>query len=202
MLLSTAYFPPIAWLKQALSGEVILIEAKEHFIKQTWRNRCRIYGGNGPIDLVIPVDHRDRWRIPIDELKTSSATDWKSLHWKSIRSAYGKAPYFEYYADTLEACYRKDAPGLLLDFNEACLQSILKLMKSDIRIERTSTFSPYNPADPRLVCSEIDAVAGENFPPYYQSFAERHGFLPNLSALDLLFHLGPESGEYLIRIPD
>lgn len=200
MLLPTAYLPPISWLKQALSGEAVVIEAKEHFSKQTWRNRCRIYGGNGPIELVIPVDHTNRWRIPIDELKTSSATDWKSLHWKSIRSAYGKAPYFEYYAETIEACFRKDAPEHLLDFNEACLRSVLKLLKADIPIERTESFTPYTDNDPRLVWSEIDAETGWTFPSYYQSFADRHGFLPNLSSLDLLFHLGPDSREYLEKI--
>lgn len=202
MLLSTAYFPPIAWFGRALRSDGLVLEAKEHFIKQTWRNRCRIYGGNGPIDLIIPVDHHDRWRTPIDALRVSHETDWKKLHWKSIRSAYGKAPYFDFYADAIEQCYRSDASELLFAFNESCLRCAFKLLKRETNWKHSDSFTPYSETDPRLILSTVDTPHVSDLPHYYQSFADRHGFLSNLSVLDLLFHLGPKSVDYLEALPD
>src|SRR5688572_4123045 len=96
VLLSTAYLPPVSWLAKCVDRPVIL-EAHEHYVKQTVRNRASICGANGRLDLVVPIDHDNLYAQPITAVRIAKDHNWKRVHWKSIESAYRNAPYFEYY---------------------------------------------------------------------------------------------------------
>ncbi len=175
----------------------VYIDLGERFIKQTYRNRCIIYSANGKQTLSIPVKKNNHSKV--NEIRVDHSVNWKQNHWKSICAAYRSSPFFEYYADDLKFIFFKDHK-FLSDFNT----SILKHLCSEIGFELDCIFSPKyidasignNDTDYRSILNP--KIKRElNFPRYIQTFESKHGFLPNLSILDLLFHEGPETLNYL-----
>jgi hypothetical protein len=102
---STAYFPPVSYIKKCLDAGEITIEQHEHFVKQTYRNRCHIYNSNGLLPLIIPVEHDHLGDKPIRDVKISFGAEWKKNHWRSICSAYKNAPFFEFIEDDLSKTF-------------------------------------------------------------------------------------------------
>ena len=150
----------------------------------------------------------------MDGVFLSDHGNWRHLHWQALQSAYGDSPFFEYYEDDLRPFFTEHRWELLLDFNEAIRQKMCELLDIQPNVEYTKEFlSPdaklsasVQRADaatelhdfrfaiqPKHPLPDADFVAR----PYYQVFAGKHGFLPNLSILDLLFNMGPESIFYL-----
>ena len=103
-LLSTAYLPPIQYFSVLKKNKTVAIEHHEHFVKQTYRSRCHIYGANGMLKLSIPVMH-SRERTIIKDIRISYNDNWQKLHWRSIESAYRCSPYFEYYESEFASYY-------------------------------------------------------------------------------------------------
>lgn len=192
-LLSTAYLPPVQWFAHFASASHVLIEQHEHYLKQTYRNRCVIAGPDGPVDLSIPLEKASS-HAEIRDLRISDHGHWRHHHWNAIRSAYGHSPFFEYYADDFAPFYERPA-GFLLDFNEGLICLVARLLDIDTSWERTLQFiAPQSPDLRSLISprrSFKEDVAFEPVP-YYQVFQQRLGFLPNLSIADLLFNMGPE----------
>ena len=121
------------------------------------------------------------------------------LHWNAIESAYRQSPFFEYYADDFRPFYEKKY-DFLLDFNEQLRELVCGLIGFSPRVELSTEYLrevPEGDTDlralihPKHPCTE--AFSGYMPCPYYQIFKERHGFLPDLSIVDLLFNMGPES---------
>src|SRR5579872_5731971 len=127
LLLSTAYLPPIQYFQKIVSAEVVCIEKYEHYIKQTYRNRCYILSANGVQCLSIPLIQTHE-KIIITSVKISYAENWQKRHWRSITSAYGNSPFFIYYADELKVFYEKKF-DLLFEYNLELLQVLLRLLK-------------------------------------------------------------------------
>src|SRR5680860_272009 len=127
ILISTAYFSPVQYYTKFLLYKEIHIEQFEHFNKQTYRNRCVILGGNGPISLVVPVVNGRRQKIPIKDLKISYDVDWQRNHWRTIFSAYNSSPFFEYYTDEIQPFFEKKCK-FLLDLNFSAHELILSLI--------------------------------------------------------------------------
>ncbi|MBK7429849.1 MAG: WbqC family protein [Bacteroidetes bacterium] len=100
LLFSTAYLPPASYILQAIKAGSITIEAHEHFVKQSYRSRCSIYGPNGKQDLIIPIVHEKLYEVPIKEVKIANDSRWQKIHWRSIEAAYKNSPYFEFYEKT------------------------------------------------------------------------------------------------------
>ena len=195
-LLSLHYLPNIAWFKSYVQNDNILIEKHENFVKSTGRNRCEIAGANGRQMLTIPLDGgRDHHRKYTDS-KIAYITNWQDNHWHSIKSAYGSAPYFEFYAHIFQKFYEKQYQ-YLFDFNLELLIATISVLKVKKEFEFTTEYqkSPVYATDLRTI-KNVDAEE-LSLPRYLQVFEERHGFLPNLSILDLIFNLGPKSVEYL-----
>lgn len=195
--LSTAYFPPVAWFAAAQSATIVSIEANEHYIKQTWRNRCSILTANGVLPLSIPTVKRSGEKMPIQTVEISYATNWQRMHWNAIVSAYNKSPYFEYFAHEFEI-YFKEKTQYLFDLNLQIIKTLFSCLNLTIPIVATDDFLPLDPENkfdfrytitPKL---EISAA----FPQYYQVFGHRYDFVPNLSMLDLLFNEGPDGLHY------
>jgi len=176
-----AYLPPVQHLAELLSGSVLL-EQHETFQKQTLRNRCLIDSPNGPLALTVPVE-KGANGANIRQVRISSHGNWQHQHWQALVSTYQNSPYFEFYADDFRPLYEQ-TPALLFDFNLQLLQTIVRLMDLDIDLRLTETFGQAPEGAPAAAFTPV---------PYYQVFAQKHGFQPNLSAVDLLFNMGPES---------
>lgn len=183
--LPTAYLAPVAWYAAATRAGRVVVEQHEHYVKQTCRNRCRIAMPDGAVDLVVPVEAASS-HTDICDICISEHGNWRHHHWSALRTAYGKSPFFEYYADDFEPLYTH-RQTFLVDFNEALQQIVCRLIDLDTTFIRSEFYAP--------------PIAFDDLPvpqkPYYQVFSQRNGFLPNLSIVDLLFNLGPESLLYL-----
>jgi len=197
ILLSTATFAPVQFYTKLLMYKTIYIEQYENFIKQTYRNRYTILGANGPIDMIVPVVKGRGPKIMIKDLQISYDTDWQRNHWRTIFSAYGSSPYFEFYADDLMLYFERKFK-FLLDYNLAIHETICQLFELENKIILTEDFEKV----PELTVNYRERISPkEKTPPdphfqpvpYTQVFPDKLGFTPNLSILDLLFNEGPNS---------
>lgn len=100
-IFSTAYFAPVQYYWHMNRVDNVVMEAYEHYTKQTWRNRCTIATANGPMTLSLPIETDPNGRKPIRDSKLSDHGNWQHLHWNSIESAYRSSPFFEYYQDDI-----------------------------------------------------------------------------------------------------
>ncbi len=193
-LLSTAYLPPVAWIQALYHADTVLVEAHEHYQKQSYRNRCHIGAANGAMPLSIPVEHDKRAKQLTRDIRLSEHGDWQRQHWRSLESAYRTTPFFEYYQDDFAPFYHKKY-DFLWDFNMELLHKCLELLDVEKEIGTTAEYcAEYgeNVVDLRHVIHpkrtyEFDAK------PYYQVFDEKYGFQRDLSVVDLLFNMGNES---------
>ncbi|MCF8277998.1 MAG: WbqC family protein [Flavobacteriales bacterium] len=197
-VLPIGYFPPISYFAYLLR-EDITIEKHEHFVKQSLRNRCTILGANGQMNLLVPrLKSEDRQTI--SESIIHQLEDWKTLHWRSLESAYRKSPYFEYYEDDLLPFFQKNHTNHF----ETDLEStklICDLL--DLKFEPIFTSSyeaEFEGIDLRNAWNKQN-YAAENpvktYPRYIQVFSDRQEFVADMSILDLLFCFGPRAVDYL-----
>lgn len=194
LLIETQYFPCIEFFIQALQHESVVLEAYENFQKQTYRNRCTFPGPNKLETLVVPVKHTSR-HIPIKEVEVDYSSPWNKQHWRALQTAYGKSPFYEYYAPELEGIFQQKS-RFLWDINEQALTICLKLLK----IKKDITYST-----DYLRVNEVSAEAFSDYRGKLKSgipdessgyrYAQVFGvdFVPDCSVLDILFCEGPNA---------
>lgn len=201
ILLSTAYFGNIQYYSKLYSDEEVLIEEYENYTKQSFRNRCDILSGNGVISLSIPVKKESgRDKIPIREVEIEYVMEWQKQHWRSIVSAYGSSPFFEFYDYLFEPLFKKKEK-YLIDHNNNCMDVVCGCIKKRVEIGRTTDFMETEGnetiLDFRQSISPKAALQKEDpyftNVEYYQVFAEKFPFQKNLSILDLLFCEGNDT---------
>ncbi len=202
-LMSIAYLPNIAWFQHALQAKEVYIETKENYIKQSYRNRCKILSANGPLDLSIPVLHLHSKQL-ISEIKTQDQEAWQKKHWQAICAAYGKSAFFLYYRDKLENIFLKQTFASLFDFNLALINTLCGMLKIELQFQFTESFEPLSNehVDYRNFFHAKGIAASKELvfeKKYDQVFAEKFPFQANLSIIDLLFNAGPLSKEFLIQ---
>ncbi|MBQ9499846.1 MAG: WbqC family protein [Bacteroidaceae bacterium] len=194
--LSTAYLPPVQWFAKLLRYDKVYVEQYENYQKQTYRNRCVIAGPNGAISLTVPIEKPDTLKCLTKDIRISDHGNWRHLHWNALESAYNQTPYFEYLKDDLRPFYEKSF-RYLMDFNEELIAVICALIDIEPHIERTTDYiAMREDADFRdSIHPKKNWQEDKEFNPvpYYQVFQQKYGFLPNLSIVDLLFNMGPES---------
>jgi len=197
ILLEIQYLAPIQYYSKLCSGQAVYIEQHEHYIKHSYRNRCHIAGSHGLLRLSIPLQKGKHEGQSIRDVRIAYSQKWQHQHWEAIRSGYGRAPFFEHYADELLPFFEKKY-DFLFDFNFELTNCLLELLGLDADIQLTDTYEKQAPADILDFRSGIHPKPHrqKNDPdftpvPYAQVFAEKHGFLPNLSIIDLLFCTGP-----------
>jgi hypothetical protein len=193
MLLSTAYLPPVSFFSKIAATDVFLLEKHEHFVKQTCRNRCYIYGANGIQTLSIPLINTHE-KIAVSEKRIAYGDSWQKLHWRSICSAYGNAPFFIYYKDELAPFYEQKF-DLLFDYNTALLNTLLSMLGLSKEIRFTVEYEKNVKDDFRDLDQAVPPLKK-----YHQVFSDKNGFIPNLSIIDLLFNTGPEAKDFLIGV--
>lgn len=201
LLLSTTYFGPIQWYQKLYRAESVQIEQWESFQKQTYRNRCIIATTNGPQALTVPIERQFTINC-IKDIRISDHGNWRHLHWNALQSAYGESPFFDYYQDDIRPFFEQRW-DYLLDFNEAIREKMCELLDIQPKVDYSKKFTVYSLSscvpDYRMVIRPKNPEPDPDFTPkrYYQVYEQKHGFLPNLSILDLLFNMGPESIFYL-----
>jgi len=200
-LLSTTYFGPVQWYQKLARAERVWIECHESFTKQTYRNRCLIATTQGVQVLTVPVATDGGHGI--GEVRISNHGNWRHLHWQALQTAYGDSPFFEYYEDDLRPFFSEHRWERLFDFNEAIRTTMCQLLDLQPVVEFTQAYTPAGEqeaaVDFRTAINPKHPAEDADFRPrpYYQVYARKHGFLSNLSILDLLFNMGPESIFYI-----
>lgn len=206
LILSTAYAPPIYYmaLLYKYRHEAIFIEANEHIVKQSWRNRCDVISSNGVQSLTIPIERPLGGKTPIKDVLISHHGSWKHQHKQALQTNYGSSPFFEFLWDDIAFVYDKNY-RFLWDFNIDMLDTLLRILHLDIRLEETKSFVPLQQfALDYRYCLHPRRLSREllyDYPKYYQGFSSQVGFTPELSIYDLLFNLGNESLIYLRDYP-
>lgn len=205
-LLSTAYFGPVQWYQKLYRFDRVLVDIHETFQKQTYRNRCHIAAAQGVQTLTVPVEHQGG-NSPTASVRISDHGNWRHQHWQAVSSAYGDSPFFEYYEDDLRPFFFSNNWERLVDFNRDICQTICHLIDFQPTVESTQHYMTAadlqemggNTADFRRAIRPKHPDDDLAFTPlpYWQVFSQRHGFLPNMSILDLLCNMGPESILYL-----
>lgn len=175
----------------------IILEQFDNYIKQSYRNRCRICGANGALNLSIPVKRLRGTKTLFKDIRIDYDMSWQKVHWRSLVAAYACSPFFEYFMDDLVGFYENKFE-YLVDLNRALLEKTLYCMGVDIPMRMSDKFEAISgKEDPRqFIHPKLDTrVADPAFTalPYHQVFEEKHGFQSNLSILDLLFNEGPGS---------
>ena len=186
-------FPPIQWWASLLGHSEVNLDIAEHFQKMTYHNRYHITGANGLIKLSIPLTRGREQRTPMHSVAIDNSVKWQVQHWRTLVSVYNRSPYFEFYLPSLQPLF--DHPyQSLTEFNLASVQWLKKQLKFDFN---EIMINKYDADMRRYLKPSLEKKAQTPFPAYYELFEERNGFLPNLSILDLLFSLGPDTRPWL-----
>ncbi len=197
VVFETMFFPPIVFFQYLMQGRVI-VEKHENYQKRSFRNKCIIATAQGVKILTVPLRKGKHEQQKITEVQISYEEDWRKNQLKSIRAAYGKAPFFEDYFPVIENVYNSSGK-YLFDLNNKII-----LLLQDIYCYSLPEFSEkyigdYGVNDRRNHYTLKSFQEEKDVPEYAQVFEDRHGFLPNLSILDLLFCYGPEGRGVLGR---
>ncbi len=198
VLLSTAYFPPISYMAALVQQRNGYIDVDEPFVKQSYRNRCVIYGPNGAQALTVPLVRSD-WRNPLNTIRISYAENWIDNHWRALLSAYNKSPFFAVLSDDIKRVFDQK-PETLVMLNQLILDCILDWLQ-DADLLTSAAPNPTESIDLRQRISPKQKSLLLNPAPYYQQFAHKHGFIADLSVLDLLAHEGRLAWDYLNEAP-
>ena len=190
-----AYSPNIIYCSWLLVQNKVFFGEDTHFQKQTFRNRTEICGPNGRLKLTIPIVHsKSRKHQKENEVLIANTTDWQKHHWKSICTAYRSSPFFEFYEADLAHFYEKKATHLM-DFNLALIQKTMELIETPFSFEIVGwDEKKYQRMDFLINAKKM---SNDKLGHYTQVFENKNGFLGNLSILDVLFNLGPETPSYL-----
>ncbi|MDC0615520.1 WbqC family protein [Schleiferiaceae bacterium] len=192
VLLSTAYFPPIEWVAQAVQSSGIVLEANEHFQKQSYRSRMHIAGPNGMQRLSVPVERKSK---DIKSIRISYNENWSKDHLKAIESAYANAPYFEVLFPDVKALLQERFETLW-ELNSASIALFSQWLEIELVKDETFEYVAIT-GNKDLRDIHPKTQSNMNFPSYGQVFQHKIGFQNNLSALDLFFNLGRSSWDYL-----
>jgi len=190
-----AYLPSVNYMAWIVAQKKIGFIISNHFQKQTFRNRTSIYGPNGKLNLTIPIVHRKDLDHQLDKnVLIHQETSWQKNHWRSLEASYRSSPFFEFYELNLYPFFHTRQENLM-ELNIQLILEILSLLEVDIDINKEDEIS----IEFRALILAKEKTNKSN-PIYSQVFANKHGYLDNLSILDLLFNLGPESVDYLMKL--
>jgi len=202
ILLSTAYFPNIQYFSKLENYNNVVIEQHENYVKKTFRNRCEILGANGKLSLSVPIE-KSKEKLKITQVKIDYSENWQTNHLKAIEAAYGLSPFYEFYIDDLKALFKNNYRYLfqlnsdILNtvFNLIGIKKQIKFTENFIKIDEQNKYDLRFSLHPKKHMQQQDNEFIANR--YIQTFSDKFEFIPNLSILDLIFNLGPESLEYL-----
>lgn len=198
IVIHPSYFPSISHCVAMTQSEKIVFEMEDNFQKQTNRNRTYIYSPNGIQLLNIPVKHSKETHQKTKEVIIENDFNWQKQHFKSLEAAYRTSPFFEFFEDEIHPIFEKKH-HFLMDLNLETLGFISKCMRMKLDYEATTDY--FQEVDSNTILDFRTLVNGKKdksqFESYTQVFDDKHGFLNNLSVLDLLFNEGKYALDYL-----
>lgn len=192
-------FPNIAWWLQVSGADKVLFDGAEHFEKMSYRNKYFIAGSNGSIQLSIPLESGREQRTPMNEVVIYNKEHWQTRHWRTLVSVYKRSPYFDHYEYELQPLFEQPYTSLTA-FNMATIHWLKKQLHLQFEEAFTENYIKHYDAataDLRDIKPGIERNPVQMPEPYYQMFADRNGFVPNLSMLDLLCTEGPHAMQWL-----
>ncbi|WP_369014220.1 WbqC family protein [Flavobacterium anhuiense] len=195
-LILPTYFPSISHFAVIAQSDSITFEMEDNFQKQTNRNRTYIYSPNGIQLLNIPVKHSKTAHQKTKDILIENEFDWQKQHFKSLEAAYRSSPFFEYFEDDIVPIFEKKHE-FLMDLNFKVLDVVTKCLRMKLEFGKTTEYfhEVTDFADFRYLANgKKDA---NSFEKYTQVFDDKHGFINNLSVLDLLFNEGKFAMDYL-----
>ena len=197
IVIHPTYFPSIASFVAIIKSKSVTFEVEDNYQKQTYRNRTYIYGANGKLLLNVPVKYSQKNRQFYRDVKISNEENWQEQHWKSLQSDYRSSPFFEFYEDELKPIFNKEHE-FIIDLNFQSLNIILDCLQLECDFSKTTKFCKdlKDQTDYRYLVN-ARKESDYNFDQYTQVFNNKHGFISNLSILDLLFNEGPNTLNYL-----
>jgi hypothetical protein len=198
IILHPSYFPSISHFAAMAQSDSITFEMEDNFQKQTNRNRTYIYSPNGIQLLNIPIKHSNLNHQKTKDIKIEPEFDWQKQHFKSLEAAYRSSPFFEFFEDDIQPIFQKKYT-FLMDLNFATLEILSKCLRMKLEFDTTTEY--FHEIDPKIVTDFRYLINGKKdssvFENYTQVFDDKHGFINNLSVLDLLFNEGKYTKDYL-----
>ena len=188
-LIEWHYWPCIAYFQKIMKSDVISITSEDNFERTSFINKCIIASANGPLTLRIPIKGGSRKKQKVKQVEISYDTKWQREHWYSIQSAYAKSAFFEYYESEIQQCYLKKEE-FLVEWNKAIVNWVLKTINYNIILNEVSLDE--NEAFEKLNINPYNYTSFKT-PKYYQLFESKNGYLHNLSILDLIMSVGPNT---------
>ncbi len=202
LLIELHYLGCVDYYSKLAKVNNVCFESHEHYSKGSFRNRMHIATPQGVMRLSVPLERGKNSRMPIRDVQIAYDENWQLQHWRGIKAAYGKSPFYEFYAEELLPFY-KQKTKFLFDWNWMLSEWIVETIGLNLSSTFTTEYIKHgvhkndsrNHFNPK---SEI-RPSSSNSKPYSQVFEDKTGFLPNLSIIDLLFCTGPEAQIYLIH---
>ncbi|MCD6542397.1 MAG: WbqC family protein [Thermoplasmata archaeon] len=215
------YLPWIGYFHKILKSDIFVILDHVEFSRRGFINRNRVKGPKGVIWLTVPVRVKGRERIM--NVKIDNKRDWRRKHHLTLKSFYGKAPYFNDVFPSLEDVYEREWE-YLADLNIEIITRIVDLLGIKARFVKSSSLNPQGKKMDMIIdiCKKMGAsiyFSGkgarkyqdeETFerngiklvyqdievPEYPQRFGE---FVPNLSIIDMVFNIGVEETKNILE---
>ena len=197
-ILPTSYFGSIAYFKALAQYPEVMIEAKEHYPKQTYRNRCDIVGGDGIISLSIPVKRIDGAKTPTEIITVSDDENWRVRHWRTLVSAYQSSAYFDHYSMEVEELLFANTTSLL-ELNTIITKRVIEWLDIETKISHTTHFEPLLDNDYRITLTDKNHNQVRINAPYIQVFPSPNHFAESLSILDAIFCEGPMTHKLILE---
>jgi hypothetical protein len=197
ILVSTAYLPPVEYISMISQADEVLVELEENYLKQSYRNRCYILSAHGPQLLSVPVCLGSQHKTPLKEIRIDYSKRWQQVHLRAMTASYSSSPYFQFYFENIEKIISKKT-DFLIDLNTELTETVLKILKLNIRLTQTTHFESVGEAanDFRYKISpkkKSQFIVKE----YMQVFNTFNRTDHRLSIIDLIFNMGPEAPDYL-----
>ena len=197
ILLHPTYFPSIVQMVAIVKMDKLVFEIQDNYQKQSYRNRTYIAHANGRLLLNVPVKHsKNGIRQKTKIVTIENSFPWQTQHWKSLQSAYRTSPYFEFYEDDIAPIFNNPAKQLL-ELNFSIYKLLCELLGLDKSYDTTTEYLIEPPQLDLRYLVESKKQKNHQLSSYTQVMEANHGFLPNLSVLDLLFNEGPNALAYL-----
>lgn len=190
------YFSPIAQYAEIEKSDSVTFEFEDNFQKQSYRNRCYIYNGNGKQLLSVPVKYsKKEGRAKTKDILVENDFPWQDQHFKSIQTAYRVSPYFEFFEDDIQSIFTKKYK-FLHDVTIDTFMFISDALQLNTSFTNTKEYILKPKEEDFRFLAEVKLQPKKQYKTYVQMFDDKHGFIPNLSILDVLFMEGPNAVSY------
>ena len=191
------YFSPISQYAEIVKSDKVVFEMEDNFQKQSFRNRCYIYNSSGKQLLTIPVKHQlKEGRKKTKDTLVENNFPWQNQHFKSLQVAYRNSPFFDFLEDDIAPIFHKKYT-YLQDLNIDTFLFIADVLQLNTHFSKTVEYQPKNIENDYRILADRKHRPKECVEKYIQMFDDKHGFIPNLSILDLLFMEGPNAISFL-----